>query len=38
MKIHMADIHLHRARFFFREAKYPWVSPAADRTSADSGS
>jgi len=24
MKLHMADIHLHRARLFFREAQYPW--------------
>ena len=24
MKLFMADIHLHRARLFFREAKYPW--------------
>ena len=24
MKLHMADIHLHRARLFFREAHYPW--------------
>ena len=30
MKLHMADIHLHRARLFFREAKYPWGSPATD--------
>ena len=30
MKLHMADIHLHRARLFFREAKYPWESPQAD--------
>ena len=27
MKLHMADILLHRARLFFREAKYPWGSP-----------
>ncbi|MGH8576202.1 MAG: hypothetical protein ACREXJ_04670, partial [Gammaproteobacteria bacterium] len=27
MKLHMADIHLHRARLFFREAEYPWGSP-----------
>jgi hypothetical protein len=26
----MADIHLHRARLFFREAKYPWESPQVD--------
>ncbi|MCI0403634.1 MAG: hypothetical protein L0212_08935, partial [Acidobacteria bacterium] len=34
MKLHMADIHLHRARLFFREAKYPWGSPAADLAAA----
>ena len=27
MKLFMADIHLHRARLFFREAEYPWGSP-----------
>ncbi len=34
MKLHLADIHLHRARLFFREAKYPWQSPAADLAAA----
>jgi hypothetical protein len=34
MKLHMADIHLHRARLFFREAEYPWESPAADLAAA----
>jgi tetratricopeptide (TPR) repeat protein len=34
MKLHMADIHLHRARLFFREAQYPWGSPAADLAAA----
>jgi len=34
MKLHMADIHLHRARLFFREAQYPWRSPAADLAAA----
>jgi len=34
MKLHMADIHLHRARLFFREAQYPWASPAADLAAA----
>ncbi|MGH8487720.1 MAG: NACHT domain-containing protein [Gammaproteobacteria bacterium] len=34
MKLHMADIHLHRARLFFREPKYPWGSPAADLAAA----
>ncbi|MGA2853816.1 MAG: hypothetical protein ABSE90_06780, partial [Verrucomicrobiota bacterium] len=24
MRLHMADIHLHRARLFFREPEYPW--------------
>jgi len=32
--LHMADIHLHRARLFFREAVYPWGSPAADLAAA----
>jgi len=35
MKLHLADIHLHRARLFFREAKYPWESPAADLAAAE---
>lgn len=34
MKLHMDDIHLHRARLFFREAEYPWGSPAADLAAA----
>jgi hypothetical protein len=34
MKLFLADIHLHRARLFFREAKYPWDSPAADLAAA----
>jgi len=34
MKLHMADIHLHRARLFFREPEYPWKSPAADLAAA----
>ena len=34
MKLFLADIHLHRARLFFREAEYPWVSPAADLAAA----
>jgi hypothetical protein len=29
MKLHMADIHLYRARLFAR-IKYPWESPQAD--------
>lgn len=24
MRLHLADIHLHRARLFFREKVYPW--------------
>ena len=35
MKLFMADIHLHRARLFFREAQYPWGSPAADLAAAE---
>ena len=40
MKLHMADIHLHRARLFGRlkakgqMLKYPWESPAADLAAA----
>ena len=35
MKLFLADIHLHRARLFFREEKYPWESPQADLTAAE---
>ena len=35
MKLLLADIHLHRARFFFREAKYPWESAATDLAAAE---
>ena len=35
MKLHMADIHLHRARLFFREKSYPWKSPQADLAAAE---
>ena len=35
MRLHMADIHLYRARLFFREAKYPWESPEADLKAAE---
>jgi hypothetical protein len=37
MKLHMADIHLHRARLFFREKEYPkeWISPQADLAAAE---
>jgi hypothetical protein len=34
MKLFLADIHLHRARLFFREAQYPWESPQADLAAA----
>ncbi len=34
MSLFMADIHLHRARLFFREAHYPWVSPQTDLAEA----
>jgi tetratricopeptide (TPR) repeat protein len=30
MRLFLADIHLHRARLFFRELPYPWTSPKAD--------
>ena len=29
-----ADVHLHRARLFFREATYPWELPTADLAAA----
>lgn len=35
MRLHMADIHLYRARLFFREAQYPWESPSADLAAAE---
>ncbi|MGH8608632.1 MAG: hypothetical protein ACREX9_14835, partial [Gammaproteobacteria bacterium] len=34
MKLFLADIRLYRARLFFREAQYPWGSPAADLAAA----
>jgi hypothetical protein len=34
MRLHMADIHLHRARLFFREKSYPWKSPQDDLAAA----
>jgi len=34
MKLHMMDIHLHRARLFLREARYPWESPQSDLAEA----
>ena len=35
MQLHMADIHLYRARLFFREKSYPWNSPQADLAAAE---
>ena len=34
MPLFLADIHLYRARLFFREAKYPWQSPRHDLAEA----
>jgi hypothetical protein len=34
MRLHMADIHLYRARLFFRETTYPWESPQHDLAEA----
>ena len=36
MRLHMADIHLYRARLFFREKEeYPWESPESDLKAAE---
>ncbi len=35
MRLHMADIHLYRARLFFREKSYPWESPQTDLAAAE---
>jgi tetratricopeptide (TPR) repeat protein len=35
MRLFLADIQLYRARLFFREAEYPWESPAADLAAAE---
>ena len=35
MRLHPADIHLHRARLFFREKSYPWKSPQDDLAAAE---
>jgi hypothetical protein len=35
MKLFLADIHLYRARLFFREKPYPWTNPQADLTAAE---
>ncbi len=34
MPLFLADIHLYRARLFFREAAYPWESPQHDLAEA----
>jgi hypothetical protein len=34
MPLHMADIHLYRARLFFRCKPYPWQSPQQDLAEA----
>ena len=34
MRLHMADIHLHRARLFHAVQPYPWESPHADLATA----
>jgi hypothetical protein len=35
MRLHIADIHLPRARLFFRESCYPWGSPRDDLAAAE---
>jgi TIR domain len=35
MRLHLADIHLYRARLFFREKSYPWKSPRDDLAAAE---
>jgi hypothetical protein len=35
MKLFLTDIHLYRARLFFREKPYPWESSAADLAAAE---
>jgi hypothetical protein len=34
MRLQMTDIHLYRARLFFREKPYPWRSPQEDLAAA----
>jgi tetratricopeptide (TPR) repeat protein len=34
MPLYLADIHLHRARLFFRSPNYPWQSPLHDLQAA----
>jgi len=35
MRLHMVDIHLCRARLFFRKEHYPWKSPQDDLSAAE---
>ena len=35
MRLFLADIHLYRARLFFREQPYPWKSPQDDLAAAE---
>jgi len=35
MRLHITDVHLHRARLFFREKPYPWKSPQDDLAAAE---
>ena len=35
MRLHLADIHLHRARLFFRDKPYLWKSPQDDLAAAE---
>jgi tetratricopeptide (TPR) repeat protein len=35
MRLHLADIHLYRARLFFRAKTYPWESPQNDLFAAE---
>ncbi len=35
MRLHIAGIHLYRARLFFKEQHYPWKSPADDLAAAE---
>ena len=34
MRLFLADIHLYRARLFFRAEDYPWETPEADLKAA----
>jgi hypothetical protein len=35
MRLYLTDVHLYRARLFFREEEYPWESPASDLAGAE---